>query len=187
MTRNTEIDPSLLFGSHSANLEYSMLSAMLGDDRKSYVSNSGYNPPDFGNSLTPTSSRPYLPGTQNEAWPPNQPVTPALPLFTDHGNLPSYTNEPQNSNMFTLDPMAPVQQFNPMTTPPNPLLNPATSFLRTNSQSTIHALPPEPPYSALPPISPTHQLSGTPDAQVIRRVADVYASVMKPYDYTQVR
>ena len=77
---NVSFDPNFAFGSEAANLEYSILSAILGNP----------SPPDSASATAPSPSQPHLqPAVPNSAWSPE-------PLHTQ----PHYQPAPQQTYPF---------------------------------------------------------------------------------------
>ncbi|KAI0315956.1 hypothetical protein OF83DRAFT_1061189 [Amylostereum chailletii] len=196
---NTTFDPAFAFGSEAANLEYSILSAILGNPS-----------PDSHDANSPPSTTPTLTSAQQQqaqefasAWAPDIFGPPPSAFGAQDATMYSAVdNEDFPGANFLASPAIPAAP-NPMAADPAPTL--PTSFEPAESQSPARALHPLAP--RWPPsttdstyvFSPSatgpggmssflnsggtggssYELSGP------RTAEEVYATVTKPYDYTE--
>jgi hypothetical protein len=182
-------DARFSFGSEATNLEYSMLSAILGnasDDSTLPMQSSTY--PTLSQSRQPLSHQASgysLNGS--EQWAPQ--VAPSVP----HAHQPSYTNQPPTPVELAILPPdvsnQPSQSINhaypPMSGPSFPT-RPNTSFLRTDPQPP--SFPPVLQDTAPPAperLDPSLSHAVVPASH--RPGGELYQNVTRPYDYTQVR
>ncbi|KAI9511158.1 hypothetical protein F5148DRAFT_1173060 [Russula earlei] len=175
--------PSFLFGSEVANLEYSILSAILG------TSSEG-NPPTDSNSTTPPpSAHPFSTRPSSEyahTWPgrpnpstlsPSEPAGFLIPPFVPTGSRSSSTDFLDQS----FSSLGPVS-----TAPTSSAQTPSDPFASTASQAISATSPSQ---SALHPLAPRWPLSSSDSAELElsgpKTAEEVYGSITKPYDYTE--
>ena len=205
-------DQQFSFGSEATNLEYSMLTAMLGN-----VAN---------DPLMPIPSPTYTSHQQSR-----QSISHAAPIPPTHyhvdpepwaatqnaqNNVPTsrpsstmYQNQPETPmDLPMISPDTAVQQVSPATNLGNQASYPqlpgarepmpsfpsrSTSFLRPNAQLPQHphqfapgmGEPALPHAAELVEPSTPHGIS-TPGEFTTMRIAEVYQNIVRPYDYTQV-
>jgi hypothetical protein len=189
---NMNFDAGFSFGSEATNLEYSMLSAILGNaSDDSTLPMQSFTYPTLSQprqSLSHQASGYSLNGS--EQWAGQAPqVVPSVP----HPHQPSYANQPQTPVELSILPPEvsnqPSQSINhaypPMSGPSFPT-RPNTSFLRTNSQ---HPSFPPVIQEAVPPapemLDPSLSHAVVPASH--RPGGELYQNVTRAYDYTQVR
>jgi hypothetical protein len=198
-------DPTFSFGSEATNLEYSMLSAILGnaaDDQllatqsPTYTSYPQSRPP-----LPPSQASSGYPHGIPESWAPNaaQPGQPlphsssapyherAAPpteltlLNTDLGGRQASPGSEMLSSAFTPHTPRAPSTFQQAREP---------SFLRTTVQQQPSSFPTIQPERSVTTESVEPLVShGTSNVDVLTkmRISEVYRNVNRPYDYTQVR
>lgn len=144
---NVSFDPNFSFGSEAANLEYSILSAILGNP----------SPPDSASGTAPSPSQPQLqPTVPNSAWSP-EPLHPQPHYQTGHQPTYSFAEAPRLS--MSEPTLAATAQPSPTTAF---ISYPPTQFSRPSQDSTAdHSYPSSYPHgqsapSTTPSLSPRY-------------------------------
>lgn len=204
---NIHPDPAFSFGSEATNLEYSMLSAILGnatDDpllatqSPTYTSYPQSRPPlpqseapsgyphGIPEPWAPSAAQPGQPLPQSSSAPYHHerpaPPTELTMLNTDLGGRQASPGSEMLSSAFTPHTPRSASTFG------QPQPRESSSFLRTTGQqqpSSYPAIQPERPVTtdSVEPLA-SHGTSNV-DVLTKMRISDVYRNVNRPYDYTQ--
>lgn len=138
---NVSFDPNFAFGSEAANLEYSILSAILGNP----------SPPDSASATAPSPSQPQLqPTVPNSAWSPEplhsqpryQPAPQQTYPFAEHTRLSM--PEPTLAATAQPSPTAAFISYSP-TQFSRPSQDSATDLTYPQSYPQAQSIPPAPP------------------------------------------
>ena len=187
-----DFDPTFSFGSEATNLEYSMLSAILGntvDDQLLPISSPTY--PSIGHTQPPIQ-QPIAPYQQSgtEPWaagvPPRPPSSVYQPPETPIDLTlisPDDVATPQPPQLHLRTSSSPQQ-------PRPPFHAQTTSFSRSNPQQPhqeYSSLANDAPLSSTPaePAQP-HGNPAPVSHSAASRITDIYRATTRPYDYTQV-
>lgn len=180
---NMSFDTGSTFGSEATNMEYSMLSEILGNASEDQAASPTYAfPPQSRPSVSRQPSG--YPPNRSEPWTAGQPLQPTSATLAQ-ARQGSYNRTPADLSILPSDvnsQQQTIDQFSYLAGPSFPPRPPsATSFLRSSSQASF---PSGIQDNIPPPEQPDRQIShALPSTQ---RPGEVYQTVTRPYDYTQV-